>query len=540
MSARWSGRSAAPRRMPGELLLTGLAAIAAAFASILHLYPAGAFPSYDSSAYIFIADSMLAGRIPYLQLWENKGLPLYAIDMLGRLLTPGRYTGIWWLELIFLTLAYWGVIRTLRRFASVPATSLAVVMLVLGIVMSVVGGNITELWNLPVQACGLAVAWALVGGAQKRDRWLFVLAGVAAGFAGMMKVSLLGTWVAVFALVVALTAARKLRVNEALRVLGLMAAGFAAVAVVSIAPIVFWSATAAWWDQWIVFGVNMTRHGFGGERLTALQAGREGLARIAFVTATLLVALIAAPVGWLLGGRARVDSKRAWIGGFLGGWLAVELWASTANGLAYTHYALPWLIPAAALTALLLGGVKTRWPAYALAVAGLLAGVWLAAPEFAERLDLQRAFPPVVRHEDTERRAAQDRMIREVKQRTKPSETVLVWGMDPVVYAETGRLSAGPYGHPLDVLMAPGYQSEARFSAFVRALEKNPPKLIIDSSYLRPDRPAIEDLRVIQPTKTSYGLIQPYMRTLADFVDARYRRVATGSPRVEYYELVGE
>ena len=93
-------------------------------------------PSYDSAAYIFVADGMLKGRVPYAQMWENKGLPLYALDALGRLMTPGRYLGIWVLELVFISLAFWGVIWTLRRLASTGATVLAVCLLVLGIMLT--------------------------------------------------------------------------------------------------------------------------------------------------------------------------------------------------------------------------------------------------------------------------------------------------------------------------------------------------------------------------------------------------------------------
>jgi hypothetical protein len=506
----------------------------------MHLYPDGVYPSYDSTAYLFVADGILKGRIPYLQLWENKGLPLYAIDIAGRLLTPGRYTGIWWLELIFVSLAFWAVIRTLRRFATWGATAVSVGLLVLGIVMSSVGGNVPELWNLPLQASGLVAAWLLMSGEYRSRRWVLVVTGLAAGVAGMMKISLLGTWVALFGLLVALAAARRVSVKDALGALARMAAGFVAIAVISLAPVVWWGATRAWWDQWIVFGVNMTKHGFGGERVSSLEAARQGLERIMFVSATLVAAVIAAPVGWLVRGRPRVDSKRLWMAAFLSAWLGIELWASTSNGLAYTHYALPWLIPMVALVGLLLGGPSVRWPAFAFVGLVLVGSIWYSAPAFELRLDAHKGFPPIIRHEDDDRRDAQDRMIREVGQRTAPAETILVWGMDPIVYAETGRLSAGPYGHPLDVLMAPGYQSEKQFSGFMSALEKNPPRLIIDSSYLRPNRPSIPDLRVIQPTKTSYGLIQPYMRSLPAFVDARYRHIVTASPRVEYYELIGD
>ena len=202
MIARVKTRFAGPGS-PGETLAIALFALAASLASIAHLYPGDRFPSYDSACYIFVADGMLQGRIPYAQLWENKGLPLYVLDILGRLMTPGGYTGIWLLGLVFTWLAFWGVIWTLRRFASVGATILATGLLVLGIILTAVGGNTPEFWNLPVQALGLVSAWLLVSGEWRAKRWIFAFAGVAAGLAGMMKITLLGTWIAVFGLLVA-------------------------------------------------------------------------------------------------------------------------------------------------------------------------------------------------------------------------------------------------------------------------------------------------------------------------------------------------
>lgn len=523
-----------------EALALALLAVAAGFASVMHLYPRNSFPSYDATSYIFVADGILKGRIPYLQLWENKGLPLYALNVVGRMMTPGHYDGIWWLELAFISLAFWGVLWTLRQFASRVATLLAAGLLGFGIVITAVGGNVPEFWNLPLQASGLLAAWLLVSGEWRSRRWLMVLTGLAAGFAGMMKINLLGTWVALFGLLVALTVARRVAVKDAAKVLGLMAAGFCIPAVASMVPILAWGATGAWWDQWIRFGVNMTREGALGSRGSSVEAMRVGLTRIAFISATVLAGLVAAPIGWLARKRPRVASERVWMAGFLLCWLGIELWASTVNGQTYVHYSLPWLIPAVALIGLLFGGDTIRWPGLAFAVVVVAFGLWYAAPSFNYWVDATRGFPPVIRHENPSRHAAQERMVREVRLRTRPSDTIFIWGMDPIVFAETGRLSAGPYAHPLDILLAPGYQSEEQFAALMSELQANPPKLIIDSSRLKPDRPSIQELRVSSPTDTAAGRVQPYMRSLPEFIGSRYRHVATAKPRVDYYELIGD
>jgi hypothetical protein len=533
----------------GESFVIAVVAVFAGFLSVMHIDPGILFPSYDSAAYLYVADEMLKGRVPYSQIWENKGLPLYALDMAGRLLTPHSFMGLWALEIAFSIATFWIVIWVLRRFCSLPATVLATVLLVLGTIITIVGGNIAESWNMPLQATGLAAAWLLVSGEWRSNRWLFAVAGFAAGFAAMMKINLLGTWIALFFLLLALAVVRKVRWSDALGLTALMAAGLAVAVVLSMAPVLAWGATAAWWDQCFAFGLKMTGGGGMAAKLVALEVG---LNRIMFISATLVAGLVAAPVAWLAAKRPRPDAKRLWLAGFLLGWLVIELWASTVNGLAYTHYSMPWLIPMTALIGLLFGGKTMRWPGLALAAVVVVASLAYLAPVFSARLDVRAGFPPVVRHETASRIKAQKQMIREVKDRTRPSDKILVWGMDPIVYDVTGRQSVGPYGHPLDILLTPGYQSRAQFSAFMSELQQAPPKLIIDSSaiprttptverspQLKGVKPSIMQLRVGAPEDTAVGRVQPYMGALSDFVAAHYQRLSINAPHATYYELVG-
>ena len=535
-------------------LVVPVASFVAAFVSILYMYPHDGYLSRDSSAYIFIADGMLKGRIPFVQLWENKGLPLYAIDMLGRVMTPARYTGIWVLELLFMWLAFFIVIWVLRRFASLGATILATVLFVLGVMITGDQGNVAELWNLPVQACGLVVAWLLISGTWPAKRWVFVLAGFAAGFSGMMKINLLGTWIAVFGLIVALAVSKRVSVRDALLLLGRMAAGFLAAVILSVGPVVAWGATQQWWDEWLLFGLNLAGNSSSRPEGTQLAAVWQGISRLTFIAASLVAGALGAGVGWFARSRPRIDSERVWMGGFLLAWLGIELWASSINGQSYPYYNLPWLIPAVSLLGLVLGDGLDRRTRLVLATAAAALGIWYCLPGFNARLDLHRGFPPVVFHEDSNEWAVQKRMIREVNKRTSPSDTVLIWGMDTVVFDDTGRLSASRYGHPLDILLTRGYQSEARFSGFMNELEAHPPRLIIDSSFIKlQNRLSIQDLRVAAPLDTTSGRVEPYMRALPDFVDAHYRLVAKVAaqfpssrldapkmtPYVKYYEYIG-
>ncbi|NTU71237.1 MAG: hypothetical protein HGB10_05405 [Coriobacteriia bacterium] len=552
-SAVSSAEPSAPDRSAWESWLFAAISALGALAATLHVYPGALFPSYDSTAYIFVADGILGGRIPYLQLWENKGLPLYAVNIVGRLLTPGSYSGLWLLEVGSVALALWVLLRTVRRFASLPATLLAGALLVPGVAITIVGGNTPEFWTLPLCATALAAGWALVANEWRERRWLLPVTGFAAGLAAMMKINLLSAWVALFVLVAAHVLAKRMTLRDALDALGRMAAGFAVAVVISMGPIVAWGALGAWWDQWFGFGFNMTENGFGGERASSVSAVGDGITLLRFIAVPLLAGLGLAGTRWVTRKRPPFDAPRLWMGGFLVAWILVEVGASSVNGLGYLHYYSMWLVPCVALVGLLFGEEGSSWPALALAGLVIATGLWWAVPEFRARLDRHNGFPPILRTEPAKRLAAQRKIIAFVEANTEPTDSVLVWGMDPIVFTETGRASAGPYAHPLDVLLAPGYQSEAQFAEFMRELEADPPALIVDSAR-RPRfnkavpadtpmtelRPRIDDLRVSQPTHTQIGLIQPYMRSLPEFVASRYRAVESTAAGVVYYRRIGE
>lgn len=80
------------------------------------------FPGRDSANYIYFAERILDGAIPYRDLWNHKGPAIYYTNVLGVLLTPSSFWGIWFLEFVFLyasmILAYFSLAKVYSRFAA--------------------------------------------------------------------------------------------------------------------------------------------------------------------------------------------------------------------------------------------------------------------------------------------------------------------------------------------------------------------------------------------------------------------------------------
>ena len=77
--------------------------LAITIGTLFRLYPGNHLsPEWDSAVFLYIGRRMTEGKIPYLDLFDHKGPLLYLIEYLGCLLTPGRFAGVWFFEIVSL------------------------------------------------------------------------------------------------------------------------------------------------------------------------------------------------------------------------------------------------------------------------------------------------------------------------------------------------------------------------------------------------------------------------------------------------------
>src|SRR3972149_2535829 len=69
--------------------------------------PAVSYPGRDGGIFLYIGSLILKGRIPYLDVWENKGPLVFYINALGLFLPNGSRWGVWFLEFLFFLAAGW-------------------------------------------------------------------------------------------------------------------------------------------------------------------------------------------------------------------------------------------------------------------------------------------------------------------------------------------------------------------------------------------------------------------------------------------------
>lgn len=125
-----------------------LLALSSAVITVFSVYTTPISPYYgnDSAFFLLMGKGVTQGKIPYLDLYDQKGPMIFYVNALGYLLTGNRY-GIFLMQIVNLTAAYLIVYR-LARFWLRSGASLAVVAAYLFVYVGTVqDGNMTEEWS---------------------------------------------------------------------------------------------------------------------------------------------------------------------------------------------------------------------------------------------------------------------------------------------------------------------------------------------------------------------------------------------------------
>ena len=137
-------------------------------------------PSTDSSVFLYTAETILDGGLPYRDVWDHKGPLIYYIDALGLSIADGSRWGVWLLELIFVTGAAWLGYRLLSEVFGRPAALFASVAWVLMLAPVLDLGNLTEEYGLLFQFGALWFFWRALKQPENHHFWWVGLMGACA------------------------------------------------------------------------------------------------------------------------------------------------------------------------------------------------------------------------------------------------------------------------------------------------------------------------------------------------------------------------
>lgn len=193
---------------------------------------AGKHPDVDSSVFLYIGREMLRGKIPYVDLFDHKGVILYLIQCVGLLLSPpGTYFGVWLVEWagLFVTAVF--MYKTMRLLAASKVTSYLVLLIIVFTYANVYcgGGNFAEEYALPWIAAAVYIYLKFFMTLRYRSAEVVIL-GVGCGIVAFLRANMIGIWIAFTPLVIFFLL-RNRKFKEILHCIGCFAAGLAVVCI---------------------------------------------------------------------------------------------------------------------------------------------------------------------------------------------------------------------------------------------------------------------------------------------------------------------
>ena len=179
---------------PNRLLTVGWAVIVVIFL-VFAIDSLVVMPRRDSSVFIYVAEGILNGQLPYLDRWDHKGPLIYLLNVIG--LTFGGVPGIWLLGAMFLVGASWFAFKlTKEAFGATAAfCSLALFLIYFDRVSE--GGNLTESYALLFQFLALLLFVRMAQRNGRNNFWLCVAIGALGAATLLLRANLIGVWIAV-------------------------------------------------------------------------------------------------------------------------------------------------------------------------------------------------------------------------------------------------------------------------------------------------------------------------------------------------------
>ncbi len=385
----------------------------------------------DLSVFVYVAQGLLEGDMPYVDRWDQKGPLTFVLTLIGTIL-GGSY-GIWTLGTAFLLGSTWFVFKVTKEAFGATAALVAGTLFLFSFRRVADGGGLTEHYALLFQCLTLFLFLRVSQGRTGGDRIALVAIGALGAAAFLLRPNLIGVWLTIGLYWTLQIWAFQRR--EALRWIVWSAAGGLAVLGLTAIVIASLGAFGAMWDAVIVYNFTYS---------DALFINRLGVLRD--LRGALILISLPLMAGWGIGlyyyftGRAKgtrfEDVLPLTL--FL---LPIETLLLTTSGYGFNHYFVA-LLPAAGLTLAFL----TKFLLSRSTVAPLLLATLLLVPIVYYNLpDYRVPIRTVERIVDKYSNAADittDRyttVAQRVRQLTEPEDQILVWGNQPQVYLQSQR-----------------------------------------------------------------------------------------------------
>lgn len=505
---------------------------------------------------MYVATRILAGDIPYRDVWDHKGPPIFYLNALGLLISQGANWGPYIVEFLGVWIgAILGFFALKKEFGTLAAF-FASASWILALSHIAFGGNYPESHGLILQFAALFLIANLAS--SKNSRFLKLAIGVLGGFAFLYKPTTIGLWLAI-AIYWGLTSVRRRDGRSLFRDWATLAIG---AAIPILATTTYFGANGGlrpFWEAAFDFNFYYSNLRGAGEHFGTAQSAFDWLSR----TEILLLGL----AGWAAGifvifsknSPARSLPPLFYIAIID---LPLELILASTSGRNYSFYFIPSLPGLATLTAgfiaLLDPGrvlgrendpnrLRSRAALIALLTLGFLFQLAYTRNSICDcnviAFYLRGNRLPTYFSQGF---LKPDPVVDYIKAHTTPKDFVLFWGFESTYNFAAGRMSPTRFVYQLPLYVR-GYTNPERIEEFRSGLLERKPRLIIDPSPSDPLVPPINSAERAtwkridcwaNPSREPKCIFLPELEQIASSIITDYSYVGTiGPDKWEVYEL---
>lgn len=388
-------------------------------------------PKRDSGVFLYAGQQIIAGKLPYVDVWDHKGPLIHYLNALGLWLADGNRMGVWLIELSSLIVAVTASVLLLWMAFGFVASSVAASFWLMTLPLMLERGNLTEEYALPLQF--LALLFFFLGVTTSRSRLMFLLTGIVGGLAVLLRPNIVGIWLAISLFLITTAVSGRSRVH--LQWFGTMIAGVAFP--IGLASLFFWTHGALDELASAVIIYNLVySHAIFAERLDAVQRSAViALSSGMLITSMMPIVFFTSSVRFKPVSANYIENPLVLIA-FIA--LPIEVLLYSMSGRTYNHYFISVLPTLAILTALFvhiavteLGSTRgfwvgrgTPWKQKATVVATLLALLLLARRTVLNLEPLYQSFRDANFGSTTPQRALT------IDELPDNSEYLLMWGAE--------------------------------------------------------------------------------------------------------------
>ena len=484
--------------------------------------PMFAKPSRDGGFFLYAGQQVLAGQIPYLDIWDNKGPAIFYINALGLWLGGGSRWGVWAVEFLCIFGALLILYRVISKRWGMGAALFGTTMAGLGLRVALGYGNYTEEYTLLFNAVGLYLFISMAD--TERSDWKYFWIGALFGLSFSLRANNIGGFFAML-FAVFLFYVFKRNLAEALRIIIVSLVGFAV-------PLLLWTGYFALLGgaAEMIYGSITFNFSYSAAKdrvwLDIFGGfGRYGMSWYGWL----------ALLGWFVFAlRAAVNfiqKKASLFETYLLFWFPIEILLSNLSGRNFTHYYISWMLAVAVYCAfmfaefwqLVFKKLSLQWwneRTGAFASAALIVMLFVISPSAGIRYGqtLGQLFTPSRAMEYI------DPLSAYIRENTQAADLVLTWYPERGINFVSERTSPVKYtNYPLFI---DDSLTEEIESTYIEGLVSNRPELILDCSRgvdaIPSLDPATRQEQYSTPGVKRKMYIHPGMEQIFSFVSENY------------------